>query len=71
MPDPRLPLSIKPLPGGYRIEFSDGRSPIYIYGREPHATTAVNSLTIDEARALAQEVARALTAAWGGSDGKA
>ena len=64
MPDPRLPLHIKSLPGGYAIEFSDGRSPIYIYGREPHATTGVNSLTLDEARALAKEVARALTAAW-------
>ena len=68
MPDPRLPLTIKPLPGGFAIEFSDGSTPIYIYGREHHIAAAAKSLTLDQARALAQEAARALTAAWGGSD---
>ena len=36
-------------------------SPIYIYGREPHVASAVQSLTLDEAKVVAQDVARALT----------
>ena len=64
MPDRRLPLHIKPLPGGYAIQFADGSKPIVIYGRELYVARAANALTLDEARALAQEVARALTAAW-------
>ena len=38
-------------------------------GREPHVAGAAQLFTMDEARDLAQEVARALTAAWGGSGG--
>ena len=61
MPDPRLPLTIKLLPGGFSVQFADGSRPIMIYGRDPHVASAANSLTLDEARELAQEVARALT----------
>jgi hypothetical protein len=64
MADRRLPLKIKPLPGGYAIQFADGSKPIIIYGREPHVARAANALTIDEAKALAQDVAKALTIAW-------
>ena len=64
MADARLPLKIKPLPGGFAIQFPDGRQPIVIYGREPHVARAANTLTLDEAKALAQDVARALTSAW-------
>jgi hypothetical protein len=62
--DPRLPLKIRQLPGGYAIEFADGRRPVMVYGREPHVAPAAKTLTLDEARELAQEIARALTAAW-------
>lgn len=71
MPDKRLPLKIKPLPGGYAIHFADGRRAFIIYGREPHVANAAQTFTMDEARELAQEVARALTAAWGVPDGEA
>jgi hypothetical protein len=62
--DLRLPLKIRQLPGGYAIEFPDGRRPVMVWGREPHVAAAAKALTIDEARELAQEIARALTAAW-------
>ena len=54
MADRRLPLKIKPLPGGYAIQFADGSKPIIIYGREPHVARAANALTINEAKALAR-----------------
>jgi len=44
--DPRLPVRIKPLPGGYAIHFANGMSPIYI--------SAAQSPTLEEAKALAQ-----------------
>lgn len=66
MSNPRLPLKIKPVPGGFAVAFARGGQHIYIYGREPHVAQAAGSLTIDEAKALAQEIARALTAAWDG-----
>lgn len=68
--DKRLPLTIKALPGGFAIHFADGRRAMIVYGREDHVARAANSLTLDEAKALAQEVARALTAAWS-TDAKA
>ncbi|MEX0852028.1 MAG: hypothetical protein WD036_01900 [Bauldia sp.] len=64
MPDPRLPLKIKPIPGGFAIAFADGGQHVYVYGREPHGAQAAGSLTINEAKPLVQEVARAVTAAW-------
>ena len=64
MSDPRLPLKIKPVPGGFALAFARGGQHIYVYGREPHVASAADTLSIDEAKALAQEIARALTAAW-------
>ena len=64
--NPRRPLKIKPVPGGFAVAFANGGQHIYVYGREPHVASAAGSLTTDEARALAQEVARALTVAWDG-----
>lgn len=70
MPDKRLLLTIKPLPGGYAIHFADGRRAFIIYGRDPTVARAADSFTMEEAKELAQEVARALTDTWG-HDGKA
>ena len=64
MADRRLPLKIRPLPGGFAIEFADKSRPIIVYGREARVAKAANALTLDEAKTLAQDVARALTAAW-------
>ena len=64
MSDPRLPVKIKPIPGGFAITFVSGGQHIYIYGREPHVAQAAGSITIDEAKELAQDVARAMTALW-------
>ena len=61
-----MPLKIRPLPGGFAIEFADKSKPIMVYGREPHVARAANSPTLDEAKLLAQDVARALTIAWSG-----
>ncbi len=66
MSDPRLPLKINLVPGGFAVAFTRGGQHIYVYGRDPHVAQAAGSLTIDEAKALAQEIARALTAAWVG-----
>ena len=68
MADRRLPLKIRPLPGGFAIEFADKRQAIIVYGREPHVARAANALTLDEAKTLAQDVARALTEAWRATD---
>ena len=67
MSDPRLPISIKRLPGGYRLQFNDGISSMMVYGTGVDHARATGSLTMEEARVLADEVARILTAAWGGS----
>ena len=65
MTDPRLPITIKKLPGGYRLQFNDGRSSMMIYGSGVDTAQAAGSLTTEEARALAEEVVRILTEAWG------
>jgi hypothetical protein len=44
--------------------------PIMICGRAPHVASAAQTFTMDEARDVAQEVARTLTEAWS-RDGKA
>jgi len=62
--DPRLPITIKRVPGGFALVFANGGPHIYIYGREPHVASSAGSLTIDQAKALAQDAARALTKAW-------
>jgi hypothetical protein len=65
MPDPRLPIAIKKLPGGYRLQFNDGKSSMMVYGTGADTARATGSLTTEEARELAEEVVRILTEAWG------
>ncbi len=48
---------------GFALAFAIGGQHVYIYGREPHVASAADTLTIDEAKALAQEMAGALTTA--------
>ena len=38
---------------------------IYFYGREPEVARTANTMTKAQAEALAKDVARALTEAWG------
>lgn len=65
MADARLPLKIRRLPGGFAIQFADGRCALIAYGHAtPDNAHAANGLTFDEARAVAQDVARALTRMW-------
>jgi len=66
MSDPRLPIAIKKLPGGYRLEFNDRKSSLMVYGTGADIAHATGSLTTEEARALAEEVVGILTGAWGG-----
>ena len=54
MADAQLPLKIKPLPGGFAIQFADGSKPIIIYGREPYVARAANTRTLDEASGFAR-----------------
>ena len=65
MSDPRLPIAIRKLPGGYRLQFNDGKSSMMVYGTGADTAHATGSLTTEEARALAEEVVRILTEAWG------
>jgi hypothetical protein len=65
MPDPRLPIAIKKLPGGYRLQFNDGKSSMMIYGTGADTAAAAGSLTTEEARALAEELVHILTKVWG------
>lgn len=60
MHDARPPIKIMRIPGGYTVNLADGRK-LWIYGREPEVARAANAMTLDEAEALAKEVARALT----------
>jgi hypothetical protein len=66
MSDPRLPIVIKKLPGGYRLQFNDGKSSLMVYGTGADIAQAAGSLSSEEAKALAEEVLRTLTNAWGG-----
>ena len=66
MADTRLPLKIRRLPGGFAIQYADGRRALIVYGHPAGNAHAANGLTFDEAKAVAQDVARALTAAWRG-----
>lgn len=59
------PITIKKLPGGYRLQFNDGRSSMMVYGTSTHTAHASGSLTGAEARALAEEVIGILSKAWG------
>jgi hypothetical protein len=69
MSDPRLPISIKKLPGGYRLQCSDGKSSIMVYGTGADTAHATGTLTTDEARAFADELVRILTDAWSDAQG--
>ena len=64
MSDPRLPIAINKLPGGYRLQFNDGKSSLMVYGTTADTAAATGALTTDEAKALADEVVRILTQAW-------
>ncbi len=64
MTDLRLPLTIKPVPGGFAIVFADGEQRIFVEGQDPLAAAAGSSQAEDEALELAKEIARALMAAW-------
>ena len=64
MPDPRLPIAIKKLPGGYRLQFNDGKSSMMVYGTGADTAAAAGSLTTEEARALAEELVYILTKVW-------
>jgi hypothetical protein len=66
MSDPRLPIAIKKLPGGFRLQFNDGKSSMMVYGTNADTARATGALTNEEAGALAEEVARILAEAWGG-----
>jgi hypothetical protein len=65
MTDPRLPIAIKKLPGGYRLQFNDGKSSMMVYGTNADTALATGSLSTEEARAFAEEVALILASAWG------
>ena len=65
MVDPRLPIAIKKLPGGYRLQFNDGKSSMMIYGTGADTAAAAGALTTEEARALAEELVHILTKVWG------
>ncbi len=64
MVDPRLPITIKKLPGGYRLQFADGKSSLIVYGADANIAHASGSLSIEEANGLAH----ILTKEWGGED---
>jgi hypothetical protein len=64
--DPRLPITIKKLPGGYRLQFADGKSSLIVYGADASIAHASGSLSIEESNELAQEIAAVLTREWGG-----
>jgi len=68
MPDARrLPINVLRIPGGAVVRLATGER-LYIYGRNPEIAKQAQSMTIEEAEALARDVARALTEAWGGEE---
>jgi hypothetical protein len=67
MVDNRLPITIRKLPGGYRLQFADGKSSLMVYGADSGIAHASGSLSTEEAGQLAEEVADILTEAWGGT----
>jgi hypothetical protein len=64
MSDGRLPIRIKKIPGGAVLRLATGQR-IFIYGREPEVARTANTMTRDQAEALAKDIARALSEAWG------
>ena len=64
--DSRLPLTIRPILGGFAIVFADGGQHILVEGDNLLTENRVgDELTSEEAFDLAREIARALAAAWG------
>ena len=64
MTDSRLPITVVRIPGGAKLRFANGES-LYVYGRDPKIASQANAMTLEEAEALAKDVARALSEAWG------
>jgi hypothetical protein len=64
MPDSRLPLTIRPVPGGFSIVFADGGQHVFVQGQNPF-TQVEQTLSSDQTLDLAREIAGALMAAWG------
>lgn len=52
MPDARLPIKIKRIPGGFTINLADGRK-LWNYGGEPEVARAANAMTLEQAEQLA------------------
>jgi hypothetical protein len=67
MSDARLPIKVVRIPGGAMLRLANGQC-IHIYGREPEIARTAGTMTLEEAEALAKDVARALTEAWGKSE---
>jgi hypothetical protein len=65
MEENRLPITIRKLPGGYRLQFADGKSSLMVYGANAGIAHASGSLNTEEARQLAEEIADILTEVWG------
>jgi hypothetical protein len=58
----RLPIKVKRMPGGFRIEFADGAY-LYLYATRDNNVGRTMPL-FPEAEALAKDLARTLTDAW-------
>jgi len=63
----RLPIKVLRIPGGAMLRFANSES-LYVYGRDPEIASQAHAMTLEAAEALAKDVARALTDAWGDSD---
>lgn len=65
MSDPRLPITIKRIPGGVTINLATGER-MFLYGRDSvDVARQSGDMTREEAEQLAADVARTLTDAWG------
>ena len=66
MVDSRMPLTIRPVRGGFAIVFADGgQQHIFVEGDDVLAAEREGALASEEALDLTKEIARALVAAWG------
>jgi hypothetical protein len=53
------PWSVEQIPGGYKVNDSNGQALAYVYGRETKADADIaNVLTMDEARRVAANIAK-------------
>lgn len=53
MPDARLPIKVKRIPGGYTVNLSDGRK-FYIYGCAPEVACAAKARCLAKPSDLAR-----------------